>query len=417
MTLALLAIGILVVLTCLLWRLALLDDCTLKEGFLGLGGNGSFAGVDEQEARVIALARCSSHSLPWSPAIVTGIIIGLGYLWFIKIHSLASIDGPWFDGLLLLGGLLLDVLLAVVFLRLLLLWSALRNLLRRLFFHPTRGCYDEFHDATLPNHPENQRIIVFEPRPTYTAVEYCLARARDIAKLAEAPKEEFAQGMQDVRLPLAKMIRLAECRLLRMNLVESSGDERTILESRRKLQVTMGRLANKIVTAFEPAWRLGWRSVPIAPPRNQKESDSQDPMLMQQAELFIAGRVVDFLRQVFPHILNLIGFGMVGLVALMLAASAYPFPARDTILWISWVALFAGVGVSLYVLVGINRDRIISMISGTAPGRITWDSAFVTHLVVFVLIPVLTLIGAQYPHALGSVFSWMGNALGKGSDG
>jgi hypothetical protein len=177
----------------------------------------------------------------------------------------------------------------------------------------------------------------------------------------------------------------------------------------------MGQLGEGIVQTFEPAWRLGHRSVPLAPPRNQKESDSQDQALMRQVELFIAARVVDFLRQVFPHMLNLIGLGMISLVALMLAASAYPFPARDTILWISWLALLTGVGVSLYVLIGINRDRIISMISGTQPGRITWDSAFVTHLLVFVLIPVLTLVGAQYPHALSSIFSWVGGALGNGS--
>jgi hypothetical protein len=38
MTLGLVAIGILVALTCLLWRLALLDDCPLENGFLGLNG-------------------------------------------------------------------------------------------------------------------------------------------------------------------------------------------------------------------------------------------------------------------------------------------------------------------------------------------------------------------------------------------
>jgi hypothetical protein len=127
--------------------------------------------------------------------------------------------------------------------------------------------------------------------------------------------------------------------------------------------------------------------------------------------------VVDFLRQIFPQLMNLVGFSMAGVVAMMLAVSAYPFPASETLLWFGWVVLVLAILTSLSVFVGINRNPILSMITGTEPGHFNWDSAFTLHLLMFGIIPVLTLLGAQYPHALSGTFSWIGALFGSGAGG
>ena len=85
--------------------------------------------------------------------------------------------------------------------------------------------------------------------------------------------------------------------------------------------------------------------------------------LLDQAELFVASRVGDFVRNVFPHLINLIGSAMPAVLAMVLAVSAYPFPAHDTLLWVSWTVLLATVAISLYVFVSINRNPIVSMFS------------------------------------------------------
>jgi hypothetical protein len=79
----------------------------------------------------------------------------------------------------------------------------------------------------------------------------------------------------------------------------------------------------------------------------------------------------------------------------------------------SWTVLLSAVAVSISVFVGINRSRVISMLYGTTPGRFNWDSAFTTHLLMLGVIPILTLLGAQYPHALGGMFSWIGGIFGS----
>jgi hypothetical protein len=122
-------------------------------------------------------------------------------------------------------------------------------------------------------------------------------------------------------------------------------------------------------------------------------------------------------RQVFPHLINLVGFAVPAVLAMVLAVSVYPFPAHDTLLWASWIVMLATIGLILYVFVGINRNAIISMITGTEPGQFNWDSAFTVHLLLFAVIPILTLLGAQYPEALSGGLSWVGALFGSAGGG
>ncbi len=135
--------------------------------------------------------------------------------------------------------------------------------------------------------------------------------------------------------------------------------------------------------------------------------------LIRQANLCIAARVVDFLRQVLAQLQNLALFGTTGMLLMLLAMSSYPFPQRDTLLWLSWATLLGAVLLLLIVFVQMNRDRIISLLSGTTPGKLEWDSSFLIQVTVFGVVPILTLLGAQFPQAFGQLFSWA-SKLGSG---
>jgi hypothetical protein len=143
--------------------------------------------------------------------------------------------------------------------------------------------------------------------------------------------------------------------------------------------------------------------------------DEGDRKLLEQGNLFVAARVVDFLRQVFPQMRVLCGTAMVGVLAMMLAASAYPFVQRDTLLWLSWIVLLTVVAIDAIIFVQISRSRIISMLYGTTPGHFSWDSAFTVRILMFGVIPILTLLGAQFPNALGGIMSWIGRLFGGGA--
>ena len=165
--------------------------------------------------------------------------------------------------------------------------------------------------------------------------------------------------------------------------------------------------------AFDGVWRLAsQRQPPIV--INSEGDKATDRKLLDEAELFVASRVVDFLRKVYPQMLNLVWFVIGGMLAMMLAASSYPFPALDTVLWLAWAVLLSAIGLSIGVFVSINMSRIVSMLRGTEPGRFNWDWAFTTHLLVLGVLPIMAMIGAQYPHALNNVISWIGGIFGGG---
>lgn len=163
----------------------------------------------------------------------------------------------------------------------------------------------------------------------------------------------------------------------------------------------MSDLSGQIAAFLEPAWR-----------NSQSGPATIDKDALKEGSLFIAARVLDFINHVSCHLRDLAGFAMVGVLAMMLAVSAYPFRQHDTLLLISWVVLLTAVATGVIVFVQINRSRIISMLQGTDPGHFNWNSTFVVQVLVFGVIPILTVIGAQFPFRVGALFSWFGGILG-----
>ena len=90
--------------------------------------------------------------------------------------------------------------------------------------------------------------------------------------------------------------------------------------------------------------------------------------------------------------------------------TVYPFPLRDRLMLFSWVVVIAAVAMNIAVLVSMNRDRILSMLSGTTPGKLNWDGHFLMQLLIFGVIPVLSLLGIQFPKPIQSVLAWISGA-------
>ena len=115
-----------------------------------------------------------------------------------------------------------------------------------------------------------------------------------------------------------------------------------------------------------------------------------------------------------PQLRSLVSFAMTAVVAMMLAMSVYPFPTHNTLLWISWSVLLTAIAVVFLVFTSINKNRIVSMLSGTTPNVFTWDRAFTGQVFVFGVFPILALIGGQLPNGLGGIFSWFAGLFGGG---
>ncbi len=384
----------LVLVLCSLRRLNLLEQCPLPSPFLNLKST-SFEGVTKLEDQIIHLLECSALRLPGLPLLLPAFFA----IWAALHQGRASypVDGPAFDYALFATSVLVYAGFLAVFLRFTGVWLSLRSLLRRLYWHPTRGSYESLRESLPGDQTARKRIYLVEPRPTYAAMEASLQSAREI--------------QQRVNLPYLRVaVDCAERCLLRAYKLETGATDnwRESVSARLHAERTVAIVTGAVASIFDGEWRLAGAAQTAS--RSDQEVVTE---LIRQANLCIAARVVDFLRQVLAQLQNLALFGTTGMLLMLLAMSSYPFPQRDTLLWLSWATLLGAVLLLLIVFVQMNRDRIISLLSGTTPGKLEWDSSFLIQVTVFGVVPILTLLGAQFPQAFGQLFSWA-SKLGSG---
>jgi hypothetical protein len=84
----------------------------------------------------------------------------------------------------------------------------------------------------------------------------------------------------------------------------------------------------------------------------------------------------------------------------------------DRLLWFSWAVVVVTVGAMAWMFVSANRDRVISLISATTPGRVNWNASLLVNLITHALLPLVVLLGAAFPERLSRLVSWLGVAFG-----
>ena len=89
---------------------------------------------------------------------------------------------------------------------------------------------------------------------------------------------------------------------------------------------------------------------------------------------------------------------------LLFAVTSYPFEPNRMLLTFSWVVVLSVVAISLWIFLELDRNTLMSHVSGTHPGEITFNWAFFGRLVSFGAVPLLSVAAAQYPQIATIVF-------------
>jgi hypothetical protein len=97
---------------------------------------------------------------------------------------------------------------------------------------------------------------------------------------------------------------------------------------------------------------------------------------------------------------------------MLLAINYYPFQPREWLLWFNWLIILTTVSVSVVVFVQIGRDKLLSLLSGTTPGQVTWNRDFIFRILFYVIVPLLALLGAQFPEGIRDLLSWISTFRG-----
>ena len=136
-----------------------------------------------------------------------------------------------------------------------------------------------------------------------------------------------------------------------------------------------------------------------------------------EVKKFLALRVAAYLRFVFAHLRSCLIAALTSGLLVLIAVTTYAFEPKHFVLLGGWLALAAAVVLTLWIFLQMDRNPTLSRIGGTTPGKVTFDTAFVTKLVTYAGIPVLGLVATQFPDVgrlLGRVASQFLRIVGGG---
>lgn len=388
-------------------RLARPTGVTPSSGaFLGLE-TASFEGVTDLESEVRELMESSSvMSTLWYLGLMGVALVAGCYYFFFRL--VRSFEGTPFYILFGFSFFLVYWALAMEFARLWLLWHRLWRLLRRLSWHPMRAAFARYRKSF----PELAKIDFATPPPTFTVLafsvdqaERLLHSASSLALSAAVPasrKRAFEQWALDSEAE----VRSAGQSLSDALAADAEGDWRLSIEKRSDSQCALARLTPTLTQLLEVEWRpSATRSLYVETPPEMKG-------VIELGEEFLVGRVVHFISFVLPSLRNLGAFVLTGLLLMLGAVVAYPFQPRGQFLLFNWVVILSFVGAAMVILVQMERDIVLSALSGTTPGQVTVTRQFVFRILTYVLLPVMALLGAQFPDTVGQIASLLGAVQG-----
>ena len=193
-------------------------------------------------------------------------------------------------------------------------------------------------------------------------------------------------------------------------------DELTALQT--ALQNTEGTLdSTRAVYAFlSPIWAsLPVQESPLPSKGGEDKKESADwpdswPLTAQQrkiihdddlavlrdwvrtAEDLIALQIVRWFAQALSQFLPIVQYLVLASISLLLAVSSYPFDHQGWLMTVMVALILFVTAVVANAMLGVNRDELVSRVSNTKPGRLTFDSHFVGAIVTM----FAPLIGALW---------------------
>lgn len=333
-----------------------------------------FAGIRQQMERLrdqqAAVYRPGEYA-------VTGVLLVFAVVLVQPLDSFRSLEGPSYNALCVALLSLGAGLLILAALRLLAVWSSLAALLRRLKWHPLRESY-----ARIPRE--------FASHPMW-GMDHRQIHLRGLLTSAGILRRAAGRTCLD-----------------RTVIEQVEADVRPLLEADGwaappdldALQHTNERLDRCAAALMEGPLAIAWRLDAATLARA-----GIDPEAVKAAEDLVAIRISAFLRRALVYARHLLRYLGAGFVLMLFAIHAYPFqPHRTLVLCMSVLFLFLAAA-ALFVLVQMERNPVISWMSGSKPGKL--DFAFLVRVGTLGAMPLLTIAGAQFPEFGRAIFAWV----------
>jgi len=148
---------------------------------------------------------------------------------------------------------------------------------------------------------------------------------------------------------------------------------------------------------------------PGPPPTQSSPPEAAAQSWRQRAETYVAMVVAVLVLRHVRQFKYFLYTATICALLLLLAVSSYPFEPHRALLLCMWLLISAVVGLSLWLFMQLDRDPLLSSLSGhlESAGKVSLNSALLQRVLIWFLTPMLGLLAAQYPavaRALGLVF-------------
>ena len=308
------------------------------------------------------------------------------WAFFRPLKALATIEGTFYD--LILSGLSSVVILmfAMVLVRFLVTWRALRKLLQDLERHPLRYAF-----SRLPKSFSWTAVWVGDPRPQL------IMPARSLDALRMIPDEE-----------VQKQVRAVEGEFQALKRQDRSFDK--VPDHVSRLNDALNKAFGLLSSSRQGAWHEGISdSIQSREKKDEAPPEWKKEPIPIAAEEFLAVRFVTFITYTLRLMRGFLEFIMYGFILLVLALAVYPFEGRLYIeVAILFIFVVSGATVAT-VFAQMDRDPLLSRLSETKPNQLGIN--FVIRLASFGALPLLTLLASLVPDVGRFLQSWLQPAL------
>jgi hypothetical protein len=310
------------------------------------------------------------------------VLIVATYLYMT--HPLRSFEYEPFDEVFLV---MLSVLYALIFLtwtRFLMVWHQFRLFLEQLERHPLRFAFDHL--------PQRSAISpLFQFTQGHAEFTMLVAIREHLAELKRLdPKFSGAADKLDSEIGLILTSVALEHRVSRKHAAP-------LLQSLRQVNDAL----------VDELHRSLWKSGRPARSADKPEAPPSQDILREEV---IALQYDDYIQYILRQQRNLLLFAIVGFILSIWALHAYPFEGPRTITTFITFMFIAFAGGVTSVLYQAERNPMLSRITKTTPGKLS--GAFFLRVAGYIGVPLITVLGSQFPSLRHFLFSWIQPVLG-----
>jgi hypothetical protein len=292
--------------------------------------------------------------------------------------------------------------------RFLAVWSALQSCLRKLGSSPLVEAFDRLP----PRIARLTRLTLFSVPPPYAISDVAVTQWKHLERIYSAKRDEFSAilaGHGQLLEMIQSLVAAPRPRISRQEerAAATAGglaDVYRILEGLWNLEPTVAEIDRAVTQVAKP------ETVNTTSMLRQSFADPVR-LWLRLAEEFVAVQVVDYVEWVLRHLRILAVFLLLALLLTTALLSCYPFQPQSLAKLVFFFIVIGTIGAIVLVMSRLNRDEVLSRITQTEPGRITWNATFILNLLVFGGVPLLALISSEFPGVRDFLFSWLGPVL------